>query len=621
MRPDADADGPLRVLVLTADVGEGHLAAGRVIAEHLEDLDADVEMADGLVALGVVARHIIRDGYRFQLRWVPWSYSAMYRLFMHVPPARMVGAAVLGGLGSRGLRRLVRRHQPDVVVSTHPAVTCVLGRMRQRRRLAAPLCATITDLADYAVWSHPGADLHLVMHPQAIGPVERIAGPDSAVLIDPLVGRRFLEVGDRESTRVALDLRAQGRIALVSGGGWGVGDLSGAAEISLNAGATDVIVVAGRNAEAEADLRRNFRDDPRVRVLGFTDRMPELMRAADVLVHSTGGMTSLEALACGCPMIAYGTTIGHIRVHNRTMAQLGLITVAETPVQLRTALLRQLGARTSRIVPARDTGDPGALVAGAQPRVRQFAAWRILAERGAAAVACGLAVFLGFSSDVAYSVAARPLRMKPLTHMTTTSPAVALVVRGPASDAAALARALAVRNVHASFALPAPPSRRVRASLDAVEDDVMPELGGTSPVWWLRTRRTLDGATADGPARRYLADPGGLSFGQYLVARSMHARPISGQVWLSGADRRADPSLSAGDIVVVTADARPSRVATDIAALASRLASRGLLVTSVAALSDGSSTTARTMGDDVSTTAAAVTSVSPATIPPGPSGA
>ena len=92
---------------------------------------------DGLSAFGAVTRHMIRDGYRWQLRWAPWTYSAMYWLFNRVAPARGVGALALAATGQRRLRRLVRREQPDVVVTTHPALTCVLGRMRLRRRLAS----------------------------------------------------------------------------------------------------------------------------------------------------------------------------------------------------------------------------------------------------------------------------------------------------------------------------------------------------------------------------------------------------------------------------------------------------------------------------------------------------
>ena len=53
-------------------------------------------------------------------------------------------------------------------------------------------------------------------------------------------------------------------------------------------------------------LETAFAGEPRVRVLGFTDSMSDLLAAADVLVHSTGGVTCLEALARDCPVVAYG---------------------------------------------------------------------------------------------------------------------------------------------------------------------------------------------------------------------------------------------------------------------------------------------------------------------------
>jgi processive 1,2-diacylglycerol beta-glucosyltransferase len=240
--------GARRVLVLSADVGEGHLAATRAMTEGLEDLGVEVVERDGLRALGFAARTVIRDGYRLQLRVAPWSYAFLYALFNRSPVGRRVGEVALSAAGRRRLRALVDDARPDVVVSTHPALTCVLGRERRRRRLGVPLVVPITDLADYAVWAHRGADLHLVMHEDAIAPVERIAGPGRAVLVRPLVARRFARAQPRAAARAALDLPAGGGVVVVSGGGWGVGDLGGGAQAALDAGAGAVVVVCGQPA-------------------------------------------------------------------------------------------------------------------------------------------------------------------------------------------------------------------------------------------------------------------------------------------------------------------------------------------------------------------------------------
>ena len=63
-------------------------------------------------------------------------------------------------------------------------------------------------------------------------------------------------------------------------------------------------------------------------VLGFTERMAELMAAGDVLVHSTAGLTVLEALMEGCRVISYGWGHGHVRVNNEAYRRFGLARVA-----------------------------------------------------------------------------------------------------------------------------------------------------------------------------------------------------------------------------------------------------------------------------------------------------
>jgi processive 1,2-diacylglycerol beta-glucosyltransferase len=70
--------------------------------------------------------------------------------------------------------------------------------------------------------------------------------------------------------------------------------------------------------------------------------MCEWLSAADVLVHSTAGLTVLEAQMCGTWAISYGWGVAHIRANNRAYERFGLADVATTPEQLRAALRRRL---------------------------------------------------------------------------------------------------------------------------------------------------------------------------------------------------------------------------------------------------------------------------------------
>jgi processive 1,2-diacylglycerol beta-glucosyltransferase len=241
--------------------------------------------------------------------------------------------------------RSLRAAAPDVIVSTFPAVTDLLGDLRRRGRIGAPVISAITDLSALNFWAHPGVDVHLVIHPESEEEVRAIA-PDSRIeAVTGLYADEFLEPRDRVEARRALGLPERPRIVLVSGGGWAVGDLQGAIDVVLELPDTFVVALCGRNDEVRTMLESRFDPDERVRVEGFTTRMSDYMAAGDALVHSTAGLTVLEAIIRGCAPISYGWGRAHIRINNRAYVRHGLAQVAATPAELRAALDRALAQR------------------------------------------------------------------------------------------------------------------------------------------------------------------------------------------------------------------------------------------------------------------------------------
>ena len=126
-------------------------------------------------------------------------------------------------------------------------------------------------------------------------------------------------------------------MVVVSGGGWGVGDIAGAVREFVKVPEVSEHRLPGRAQRAARGEARTslFAEEPRVRVLGFTDKMPEILAAADVLVHSTGGVTCLEARAAGTPVVSYGLPVGHARLNTRAMAELDLVRLAHDTDELR----------------------------------------------------------------------------------------------------------------------------------------------------------------------------------------------------------------------------------------------------------------------------------------------
>jgi UDP-N-acetylglucosamine:LPS N-acetylglucosamine transferase len=585
LRAVPDGDRPRRVLILSADVGEGHAAAARALAQQVQAAPqpAEVTVIDGLAAMGRVLRPVVEDGYRVQLRLFPWTYTVIYWMLEHVLPFRLVARRLLCLFGSKPLARTIAEYDPDVVVSTYPAVTVVLARLRRRGEIDATTVATITDLTGLFFWAQPGIDMHLVMYGESMRSVERIAGEGSVRLVRPLISAEFLEPRCASEARRELGLAEEGRMVVVSGGGWGVGDIAGAVrEFVRTPEVTSIVCLAGRNEQLQEKLEEMFAEEPRVHVYGFTDRMPELLAAADVLVHSTGGVTCLEARAAGTPVVSYGLPVGHARLNTRAMAALDLLRLANDRDELREHVVASFAEDLAPDGSQNTAADPSAVdvVLSAPRRVRPIPRWRLRLV----AVATQLAAMavLGswmMSTDEVTSLAAKVLRVHPLAHVVTRQRAVAVVVRAPSADVSVLAYQLAERGIHVSFADDAgvPTPERI-AELHDLRDELLPEVPKSSPLRWPGTRGNLHKqARALGLRHRfyYVEPAGGLSVGQLVLARTDGAIPVQGAMRVDAERGLPHRPSRAGDVLVVELDGSAESVA-GLEGIVSRLASEGL---------------------------------------------
>jgi processive 1,2-diacylglycerol beta-glucosyltransferase len=624
-RSVSDPTRPRRVLILSADVGEGHAAAARALADQIESSPepAEVTVIDGLAAMGPVLRPVVEDGYRVQLRLVPWTYTIVYWLLENVGPIRWLARRLLWLFGSRPLARHIAEHDPDVIVSTYPAVTVVLARLRRTKVVDCPTVATITDLTGLFFWAQPGIDMHLVMYGESMPSVERIAGEGSVRLVRPLISADFLGPRCPLQARRALGLPEHGRMVVVSGGGWGVGDIEGAVrELCGLAEVSSIVCLAGRNEELADKLNSAFAREPVVRVLGFTDKMPQLLAGADVLVHSTGGVTCLEAKAAGTPVVSYGLPVGHARLNTRAMATLDLLRLANNTDELRehvqasfaeagaggslpadpsTAPNGQAGAgsleellvsdgrsprtagqtavglttvvshaapppRAGGQVPAAQDPAAGDLVLGAPRRVRSIPLWRLRLVAFATPFVLLLSVGAWtLSTDEVSAVAGVLLHVHPLTQVRTDQSDVGIIVRAPVGDVTTVAAELAGRGIHASFTDDgAVPARTTIVKLHSLGDQLLPEVvPGSALFRWFLTRHTLRSqAHALGLSHKFyfLQPGGGLTVGQMVLARTAGAVPVKGALRMNATEALPQRRTRAGDVLVITLDGSSASV-------------------------------------------------------------
>ncbi|WP_238009441.1 glycosyltransferase [Dactylosporangium sp. AC04546] len=356
------ADMHRRVVVISASVGAGHDGTTRELAARLRDRGFEVDCLDVTDVFPWRLGRLLRGTYHGLLLRLPWIYDGLFAIACRFRGAGPITRALLRPVRSRMLRALPA--DAGAVVSTYPIASQLLGPLRRDGRLAVPVITYLTDFAVHPIWLSPGVDVHFAAHETSL--VQALAyGASDVRVAGRLVSPRCrpASAAEQQRARQRFGLPPDGRLALLVAGAWGVGEVAvTAAEIAAT-GAAIPVTVCGRNTA----LRRRMTRAGIGHVLGWVDDMPELLRAADVLVENGGGLTALEAMACGLPVLTYRPLPGHGKASAATMAEAGVTTLVRGPDELRRALTEVVvgegGRRAREAVAALFAADPATGIA------------------------------------------------------------------------------------------------------------------------------------------------------------------------------------------------------------------------------------------------------------------
>lgn len=298
----------MKVLILSTGTGEGHNSAGKAVLEQFRKRGIPCEMAD---VLGFASERAASYGKRIYV----WStvkatkvFKGAYKAGRAITSSRRKSPVYYANaLYAEKLYHYIVDNGYDTIVMPHlfpaEALTYMLRKHGCRPDIRTYFVGT--DYTCIPFTEETEADYYFIAHEELTEEyVKKGIAPEKLVPTGIPVSDRCRSLPSREEARESLGMNPEGHCILVMTGSMGYGKIENLvrALVSRMDGGDNVYILGGSNEKLKARLREAYREDPRVRVLDYTDRTAEYLAAADLLFTKPGGLTSTEAAVAGIPL-------------------------------------------------------------------------------------------------------------------------------------------------------------------------------------------------------------------------------------------------------------------------------------------------------------------------------
>jgi 1,2-diacylglycerol 3-beta-galactosyltransferase len=338
---------PKKILILMSDTGGGHRSAAEAIAEAMAERYGEAactSIVDAWMDHTPFPINRLGKGYSWLVSDGLWLWKSLWRLGESGKRASSLGQ-LFGPLVQRPFGELLRREEPDVIVSVHCLITHVPRWVMNKTGLEVPFVTVVTDLVSApAVWFCPDVDLCIVPTEEAR---RRGIGfgmpPEKIEVVGLPVGLKFARpLATRADLRDGLNLSRDKPVVLVIGGAEGMGPVADIARAIATSGLDlQMMIVSGRNRKLQQQLEAVAWEVP-TQVFGFVTNMPELMGASDVIVTKAGPGTISEACIAGLPILLSGFVPGQEDGNIPYVLRNGIGTYAEEPQRIAAILAEWL---------------------------------------------------------------------------------------------------------------------------------------------------------------------------------------------------------------------------------------------------------------------------------------
>ena len=303
----------MKIIIFYASYGGGHLNAAKSINEYILEnyKNVDIELIDCMKYINKTIEKVTTSAYNEMAKKAPWAWGKIYADSQKGPLAHLSSRS--NKIMAIKLLKLLREKNADLIISTHPFGSQMCSYLKRKGKINSKIATIMTDFAPHDQWlvGSDFTDYFFVAHDKMKQYLINKNIPEKKIFSTGIpISTRFTKKYDKEKLLKEFNLQPGKQTILFFGGGeYGLGK-SKTFNIFENLIQSNenmqIIAISGKNPEMKKEFENiieKYNKSNCVKLLSYTNKVPELMSISDLVVTKPGGLTTSESLASCLPMI------------------------------------------------------------------------------------------------------------------------------------------------------------------------------------------------------------------------------------------------------------------------------------------------------------------------------
>ncbi len=302
-----------KILIFYGSYGGGHLSAAKTIDNYLKENyknEVETKIVDCIEYINKYINKVSTEAYKELAKKAPWAWKHVYNNSQN--GALSYVSYTTNRLMALKLNSLLKEFKPDLIISTHPFSSQMCAILKQKGKINCKIATILTDYHIHAQWlvSYKYIDYFFVANEQMKIDMIGKGISDQRIFVTGIpISDRFLKKYDKNTIIKDLGLSPEKEtILFFAGGEFGLGRNTTYLVLKILIRLfkeLQVVAISGKNKKMNRkfqELVKNTKSDSRVKILEYTDKVPELMNACVAVITKAGGLTLTEALVSNLPI-------------------------------------------------------------------------------------------------------------------------------------------------------------------------------------------------------------------------------------------------------------------------------------------------------------------------------